>query len=58
MAKKPKSVKAWAVLRKNGTIDTDSVARTRSDVYGLFDLFDGEKVIPVKVTPIVTKRKG
>lgn len=57
MAKKQKimAVKAWAVLRRNNTIDPDAVARTRAGACGLFDLFDGEKIVPVIVSP---RKKG
>ena len=57
MAKKPKSVKAWAAANRLGIF---SVRMTR----GYFRRFDGRKgleaieVFPVLVTPIVTKRKG
>jgi len=56
MAKKPKSVKAWAVvdLRTN-TIDWGSgFYRKKSQMPAMYKFV----TIPVLITPIVTKRKG
>jgi len=63
MAKRVKSVKAWAVASVNGTIDPTSIVgvqyMSEKEYRKKLPYADMKNlIIPVLITPIVTKRKG
>ena len=55
MAKKPKSVKAWAAV-SGRTNEIRVIDMSAPNLYQM--RCAGYTIVPAKVTPIVTKRKG
>lgn len=53
---KVKSCKAWAVVRRNGSVDANAIAHSRKQLAGLVEIFPGERYVPILITPITKKK--